>query len=62
MVQKFKFKFTDPRPKDCVVVIGNVFGNKLIHGPFTTQEQAKEWAEKHVKNGVHWQVVDIEKP
>lgn len=60
---KLKIKpFHDPRPMQYIVIMGRIFGNKRVHGPFNTEEDAKKWAEASIKKGVHWEVTGMEKP
>lgn len=48
-----------------VVVVGNMFGGKTIHGPFEdsvsfwAKEKAEQWAEEHAQ-GQHFEVVKLE--
>lgn len=30
-------------PKNYIVIVGTLFGNKTCHGPFEDFERAKEW-------------------
>lgn len=35
------------KTKKWVVVVGTMFGNKTIHGPFTSQADMSDWIESY---------------
>lgn len=46
--------------KQYVVIVGNMFGSKTIHGPFYTIEEAEAWIQAHrLLNGQHYEMEEL---
>lgn len=56
-----KLAFHDPRPRPCVVVVGNIFGPKEVFGPFGDISFAEKWILLQ-KFKQHFEVVKLKSP
>lgn len=43
-----------------IVIVGTLFGNKTVHGPFQNWDHANQWASVFVSNQ-HYEIVKLEK-
>lgn len=42
-----------------IVIVGTLFGNKTLHGPFDDTEHANQWASVNVGNQ-HFEIVPLQ--
>ena len=45
--------------KAFIVIVGSLFGNKTVHGPFKDDDDVNQWVALHCK-GQHYEVVPLE--